>query len=271
LENRKNIKKEEKNIENLYTQGMLFYTNNCASYVMGYTEQGGSAVPALIHIENKMNKKQVLEKIKSGGSVMPAFANISSKHAQAILAYLFHEHNAVLHNSSEFNKSKIKNKTESLRESNAMYFPRNIPKYNNPTAYGIIKDKNGYPAVKPPWGTLSAININSGDFVWNITLGNHPELKAKIDTLTGALNFGGPIVTGGGLLFIGATNDDKFRAFDKKTGKLLWQTTLKGWGRATPITYKINGKQFVVISLSGSNEGKPVDSIVAFSLPDRSQ
>jgi quinoprotein glucose dehydrogenase len=128
-------------------------------------------------------------------------------------------------------------------------------KYNF-TGYHKWNDPDGYPAVAPPWGTLNAIDLNSGEYAWKIPLGEYPELAEQGLKDTGTENYGGPIVTAGGLVFIGATNfDKKFRAFDKDTGKLLWETVMVNSGNATPITYQVNGKQFVVISAFGGYGG----------------
>ncbi|RYY52393.1 MAG: pyrroloquinoline quinone-dependent dehydrogenase, partial [Chitinophagaceae bacterium] len=126
----------------------------------------------------------------------------------------------------------------------------------------------GYPAIKPPWGVLVAINLNTGEQSWNVRLGEYPELTAKGIPLTGTENYGGPVVTAGGLLFIAATKDENFRAFDKRTGKLLWETKLPAGGYATPSTYSVAGKQYVVIAAGGGKMGtKSADTYVAFSLP----
>jgi quinoprotein glucose dehydrogenase len=124
--------------------------------------------------------------------------------------------------------------------------------------------------VAPPWGTLNAINLNTGEYVWKIPLGVYPELAAMGLTNTGTENYGGPIVTAGGLLFIGATNFDKtFRAFDKATGELLWQAPLPYSGNATPAIYQVNGRQFVVIAAGGGKDLRsPSGGVyVAFALP----
>jgi quinoprotein glucose dehydrogenase len=137
------------------------------------------------------------------------------------------------------------------------------------TGYRRFLDPDGYPAIAPPWGTLNAINLNTGEYAWKINLGEYPELAGKGMTNTGSENYGGPIVTAGGLLFIGATNyDKKFRAFDKSTGKLLWETTLPFAGNATPATYLVNGRQYVVIAAGGGKDPRSASGgvYVAFAL-----
>jgi quinoprotein glucose dehydrogenase len=115
---------------------------------------------------------------------------------------------------------------------------------------------------------LTAINLNTGDQVWQKALGEYPELKNKGIPVTGTENYGGTVVTSGGLLFIAATLDGKFRAFNKNTGELLWETTLPAAGFATPSVYEVNGKQYIVIACGGGKLGAPSgDAYVAFALP----
>jgi quinoprotein glucose dehydrogenase len=143
------------------------------------------------------------------------------------------------------------------------------------TGYFRFLDPDGYPAVKPPWGTLSAIDLNRGELAWQIPLGEYPELRRRGMPPTGTENFGGSIVTAGGLVFIGGTKDRKFRAFDKDTGKLLWETELETGGNATPCTYEAGGKQYVVIAAGGGfgvrmpepRETPAGDAFVAYALP----
>ncbi len=160
----------------------------------------------------------------------------------------------------EHSKKEMQSKSEGSLPPDAYSF----------TGYRKFLDPEGYPAVAPPWGTLNAIDLNTGKYVWKIPFGEYPELAAKGLTNTGSENYGGPIVTAGGLVFIGASVfDRKFRAFDSHTGKLLWETALPFSGVATPATYAVNGKQYVVIACGGGRVANaPSGGVyVAFALP----
>jgi quinoprotein glucose dehydrogenase len=135
---------------------------------------------------------------------------------------------------------------------------------------GWFNDPDGYPAIKPPWGTLNAIDMNTGEYLWNVPLGNYPKLAAQGLADTGALNYGGPIVTAGGLVFIGATVfNHKLHAYDSRSGKLLWEGDLPFPGTATPSTYMVNGKQYVLIASGGGmqNKDRTGGVYVEFTLP----
>ncbi len=137
------------------------------------------------------------------------------------------------------------------------------------TGYIRFWDPDGYPAVTPPWGSLTAINLNTGEFAWQVPLGEFVELSKKGIPPTGTPNLGGSVVTAGGLVFIASTKDEKFRAFDKNTGKILWETKLPAGGYASPATYMVNGKQYVAIAAGGGGKmaTKSGDYYLAFSLP----
>jgi quinoprotein glucose dehydrogenase len=140
-----------------------------------------------------------------------------------------------------------------------------------PRGYEKFLDHEGYPAIRPPWGVLVAIDLNAGTIAWQVPLGEHPELTARGVPRTGTETFGGSIVTAGGLVFIGGSKDERFHAFDKRTGKLLWEHPLPAGGYATPSTYQVDGRQYVVIAAGGA--GKPQtkagDAFVAFRLPEK--
>ncbi|MFK7734804.1 MAG: pyrroloquinoline quinone-dependent dehydrogenase [Pirellulaceae bacterium] len=147
--------------------------------------------------------------------------------------------------------------------------PKGAPTKYRITGYNKFLDQEGYPAIKPPWGQLSAIDLNRGEIVWQSVLGEYPELTARGVPQTGTENFGGSIVTKGGVVFIGGTRDEKFHAYAKQNGRLLWEVKLPAGGYATPATYSAGGRQFVAIPASGGGKlGTPVgDSVVAFALP----
>jgi quinoprotein glucose dehydrogenase len=190
--------------------------------------------------------------IRTGFGRMPGFASLGNAGIQAVTHFLLTGEDV---------------KVEEPRATPSPPSPIDL-KYTI-DGYNRFLDPDGYPAVEPPWGTLNAIDLNKGEIAWRIPLGEHPELVAKGMRDTGSWNYGGPIVTAGGVVFIGATNyDRKFRAFDKTTGKLLWEGELPFAGNATPATYQIGGRQFVVIAAGGGKRGAPSGgSYVAFALP----
>jgi len=219
--------------------GRQAYDNHCAA-CHGENMQGGSGFPPLVDLAARRDAAQVADIVRSGQGRMPAFAALPPQTVNAVVQYVM---------SGEVKEAIV-----------AAPSPIDL-KYNF-TGYHKFYDPDGYPAVVPPWGTLNAINLNTGEYAWKIPLGEYPELTAEGLKDTGTENYGGPIVTAGGLVFIGATNfDRKFRAFDKATGKLLWETTMIKSGNATPATYQINGKQYVVIPAFGGYE-RPAPQLV---------
>ncbi len=206
------------------------------------------AMPSLVGVGDRLSPQQIGSTIKNGKGRMPAFNNFDDGQLYALVDFL------------------VTRKSKELPSSEA---PLSSMKYRF-TGYHKFLDPDGYPAIAPPWGTLSAINLNTGEYVWKINLGEYPELAAKGLKNTGTENYGGPVVTAGGLVFIGASDfDKKFRAFDKATGDLLWETTLPFSGNATPATYAVNGRQYIVIAAGGGKDPKsPSGGVyVAFALP----
>ena len=204
--------------------------------------------PSLKGVGKKLSGDAIAGVIQKGRGRMPSFPNLSSDEIGALIDYITHGE------SKKLSSSEPKPPLMPYRFS----------------GYTRFLDPEGYPAVAPPWGTLNAINLNTGEYVWKKPFGEYPELAAQGMKETGSENYGGPVVTAGGLLFIGATNFDKqFRAFDKLTGQLLWETTLPFAGNATPITYEVNGRQYVAIAAGGGKDlrTKSGGVYVAFALP----
>ncbi len=222
------------------------YLRNCAGCHREDRAGTPPEFPSLLDIGKKRSEGEVVDVIRKGSGRMPAFAFLKDPGIQALSHYLM---------------------TGAETEVNVGASPAQL-KYSV-DGYNKLLDPDGYPAVEPPWGTLNAINLDSGEIVWKIPLGEYPALAAQGLRNTGSENYGGPVATAGGLLFIGATiQDRKFRALDKATGALLWETTLPAAGSATPAIYEVNGRQFVVIAAGGGKWGTPSGgSYVAFALP----
>jgi quinoprotein glucose dehydrogenase len=225
------------------------YLTNCANCHSDDMSGAPPGIPALTNLQGRMTAQQIGATIREGGGRMPSFPNLRPQDVTAITQFI-------------------------LSGENKEMAPAANPAAGNQryrfTGYHRFLDADGYPAVAPPWGTLNAIDLNTGEYAWKIPLGEYPALAAQGLKDTGTENYGGPIVTAGGLVFIAATNfDRKFRAFDKATGKLLWETTLPFSGNATPITYETGGKQYVVIYATGGKAGRGGPSggaYVAFAL-----
>jgi quinoprotein glucose dehydrogenase len=186
--------------------------------------------------------------ISGGKGMMPAFKRLNETELKLLVAFLFGDKVDV---------------PEAKKE------PGTPARKKNYRISGYIKflDIDGYPAVQPPWGTLNAIDLNTGEYLWKKTYGEYPELAAKGIPQTGSESYGGPVVTASGILFIAGTKDRKFRAYAKKTGELLWETMLPAAAFATPSTYSVNGKQYIVLACGGTKLGAPKgDSYVAFAL-----
>ena len=228
--------------------GAHVYQTHCAICHGDRREGVAPSFPALIGVGDRYTDTQILALIHDGKGRMPPITKLSQHDLDDLMRFL---------------RPLGEQPTPGIADTSTTQYSM--------TGYRRFLDPDGYPAVATPWGTLNALDLNTGNYLWSIPLGQYPELVAKGMPDTGSENYGGPIVTAGGLLFIGATNfDKKFRAFDKTTGKLLWETTLPFAANATPATYEANGRQYVVIATGGSTMN-PRGSIggvyVAFALP----
>ena len=227
--------------------GRDIYLRNCSACHRPDRTGAPPEFPSLVGVADRYEEYTVKQLIAQGQGRMPSFASLGQDQLQAVFEYVYYG-----------KETTVKDSGPSPLDA----------KYIN-DGYNKFLDKDGYPAIQPPWGTLTAIDLNSGKTAWKINLGEYPELAAQGLTGTGSENYGGAVVTSGGLLFIAATSYDKvFRALDKTNGKVLWQTTLPAAGNATPSTYEVNGRQYVVISAGGGKSSAPSGgSIVAFALP----
>lgn len=252
IERKENIAGEFDNM-NMQQAGKILFTRNCSA-CHGADLKGNGQFPPLLQIEKRMKPDDAKNVIEKGRGMMASFNKLNDEEKNAIVSYLF---------KTNENKNFIAKQTDSLNTGN-----------NTRTRYSLkdylqLIDQNGYPGVKPPWGTLNAVDLNTGDILWKKPLGEYAALTAKGITNTGTQLFGGGIVTAGGLIFIGASQDEKFRAIDKSTGETLWEYQLPAGGYATPSTYEVDGKQYVVIAACGGGRQrtKSGDYYIAFALP----
>ena len=233
--------------------GSTVYMSHCSGCHGANRAGSPPEIPSLIGVQTRLTALQMTNTIQVGRGRMPAFPELANDGVEykALMRFLA--------NGEDKTRESAQSSGSGTEE----------PKYDF-TGYKKFLDPDGYPAVVPPWGTLNAINLNTGEYVWKIPFGEYPELVAKGLKNTGSESYGGPVVTAGGLIFIGATvADKKFRAYDKATGKLLWETTLPLGATATPATYEVNGRQYVVIAAGGMRDPvTPSGGIyVAFALP----
>jgi quinoprotein glucose dehydrogenase len=230
------------------TKGQTVFETICAP-CHGANRLGIGTAPALRGLRHRLTDEAVTNQVRTGKYAMPAIPEnvVSEADLKALLDYLMLRD----------------------RPMPSTKAPTERPVYSF-TGYPRFFDQDGYPANKPPWGTLNCLDLNTGKLLWKVPLGEHSELTAQGVPKTGTENYGGAIVTAGGLVFCAGTRDRKIRAFDKDTGAELWSATLPWVGNAPPATYQVDGRQFIVIAATGSKlESQRGDAYVAFALPPR--
>src|SRR5450432_1100173 len=242
------------------SKGESLYISHC-SVCHGKNKKGnGADIPGLLNINVRLNESEISHIIQNGERRMPSFAQLDLSECRALVEFITDKQKQPV--------TQIKKSQKTVRgiDPKKNDFPYTPPYHAK--IWTKVFDQQGYPGIKPPWGTLNAIDLKSGDYVWRVPLGEYPELTKKGIPATGTENYGGPLVTSGGLVFIAATRDEKIRAFDKKTGKILWEYTLPAAGFASPITYEVNGRQYIVIAAGGGRGLKSGASYIAFALPE---
>lgn len=243
-------KKNNKSLLTNYEAGKIIYTQNCMK-CHGTEMQGGGNYPSLIGVDKKYTVSTFSQLVTTGKRMMPGNNVLTNTEKTALASYVLNVKNA----------QQVKYTGELSK-----LLPPQKTTYGF-TGYNKFLTPEGYPAIRPPWGSLTAIDLKTGAHVWKIPFGEFEALKAKGIAATGRENYGGPVVTKGGLLFIGASADGKFRIIHKRTGKILREIDLPAPGVATPSIYEVNGKQYVVIACGGSKwGGKTSDAYVAFTL-----
>ncbi|MEO7143780.1 MAG: c-type cytochrome, partial [Bryobacteraceae bacterium] len=231
------------------TPGAKAYRQSCGG-CHGVARDGIGVAPSLNGLSQRFNDAHVLQIIRNGRDSMPPVKGISEQDLSRLLDYLF---------------DRDLPPFPSGAHSETIAFSAN--------GYPKLYDSDGYPGSKPPWGTLNALDLSTGKLAWTVPLGEYPELTVRGIPKTGTVNFGGAMVTAGGLVFCAGTRDRKIRAFDQNSGQELWSHDLPLGGYAPPATYEAGGRQYVVTAATGGGKqgGKKGDAYVAFTLPIKSR
>jgi quinoprotein glucose dehydrogenase len=253
-----NTEERQKQMASL-SPGNALYIRNCAVCHGADRKGSGTTFPSLVDIGKKRDAASIKNVIKTGIGRMPSFQHLSDNERGQIAGLL-------LGNEKKEAQPMGEHAADDRLKANKNGFPYE-PLFTNKKWTRFV-DQDGYNGVKPPWGTLNAIDLNTGEYLWRVPLGEIPELTKKGVPVTGTETYGGPVATAGGLVFIASTKDERIRAFDKKTGKVVWEYQLPAGGFATPVTYEVNGKQYVAIAAGGGRGKKPGGWYIAFKLKD---
>jgi quinoprotein glucose dehydrogenase len=258
------VPKKNDNDRSLKGRGRMIYNRYCITCHGPELKGNGSSYPSLVNLNTRSTEEQVRKLIEYGRNMMPAFKQITESEKAALVSFLLDlEEKKNGKNDLALPKEPGGGEADHLPAMKSIL--DEVP--YTMTGYNRFLDKNGYPGIKPPWGTLNAVDLVSGKLLWKVPLGEYPELTKKGIPPTGTECYGGPLVTKGGLVFIAASKDSKIRAFDKRNGKIVWEANLPVPGFATPASYTIDGRQYVVIACGGGKIGsKSGDEYLAFAL-----
>ncbi|HWB92572.1 MAG TPA: PQQ-binding-like beta-propeller repeat protein, partial [Puia sp.] len=235
--------------------GHGLYVTNCSACHGADRKGNGHEIPELLHVGKRLKPAEIAGILKNGRGRMPSFQYLPEEQRAAIIDFLVSGRGG-FRVAAEHRDTAI-----GVARAPFPYTPPYISK-----VWDKLTDSDGYPGIKPPWGTLNAIDLKTGDYRWRVPLGEFPELTKKGVPVTGMESYGGPLVTAGGLVFIAGTRDEMIRAFDKNTGKVVWQYHLPAAGFATPITYMVDGVQYIAIAAGGGRGLRTSGDYVAFAL-----
>ncbi|RYY24716.1 MAG: c-type cytochrome [Chitinophagaceae bacterium] len=244
------VKDEVKKNETESEAGKRLYVTNCMS-CHGPERKGSGNNPSLINVHLRYSERAFDTLVQSGRRMMPAFKQLTQAERTALATFVL---NVRSRSMGKF--------TDSAKKADDIYrLPYTI------TGYNKFLSKEGLPAISPPWGTLNAIDLNTGELLWQKTLG-HDERVKNASEATGSENYGAGVVTAGGLIFIAGTRDANLRAFNKRTGEIVWEAKLPAAAFATPAVYELNGNQYITVACGGGKMGtRSGDTYITFALP----
>ena len=252
------MKDRQKEIAGL-SRGYGLYMASCAACHGADRKGNGHEIPNLLTVGLRLKRTEIGGVLKNGQGRMPSFQQLPEADRTALIDFLLNsDHRALV--AAEHRDNSARPGPPSS-DSAFPYFPPYVSK-----VWDKFTDPDGYPGIKPPWGTLNAIDLKTGDYRWRVPLGEFPELTKKGIPVTGMESYGGPLVTAGDLVFIAGTRDEMIRAFDKHTGRVVWQYHLPAAGFATPITYEVDGIQYIVLAAGGGRGLRTSGNYIAFSL-----
>lgn len=250
---------------NAAVNGKEIYASYCAVCHKADMKGEEPMYPSLVSLKDRLTENQALTRIREGGGKMPPFKDILKGKEKALVDFLFGRESKE-RTQKDYDVDEMKRNLSMLGDTSAKT-KDTTDVYINTAAYAIMRDIDGHPFVQPPYGTLNAIDMNTGEYLWTVPAGNHDSLQKKDAPPTGATGSPGPIVTKSGLIFLGGSRDKRFQAYDRNSGKVLWDMRLPGNATSTPSTFMSKGKQYIAVSIAGTKEN-PAGSVIAFALPD---
>ncbi|MBL7698589.1 MAG: PQQ-binding-like beta-propeller repeat protein [Chitinophagaceae bacterium] len=257
------VKIEENDGKSTPANGREIYMTYCSVCHKADMKGEEPLYPSLLSLKNRLTEDQALTRIREGAGKMPPFKDILGGKERALIDFLYGRNRRT---QKDYDVEEMKRNLSILGDSSGKA-KDTTDVYINIAAYAIMRDVGGNPFIQPPWATLNAIDLNTGEYVWKVPAGNDDSLQKKGEPLTGATGSPGPMVTKGGLVFLGGSRDRRFQAYDKHTGKVLWDIKLPGTATSIPATFMSKGKQYIAISVAGTKE-KPAGGVMTFALPD---